>query len=99
MTTITKRHGLARLEVSTQPEFLAGVGKVRGSEWRMEKGMGRMGRKRQLSVKYWVICQLPVKWLLLLTEDLKPLQCFEGMYTGYTMSRLKNYYIMRTFRE
>ena len=98
---MNKLYGLARLEASTQPEFLAGVGKVRESEWGREKGTGGggMGRKRQLSVKYWVICQLPVKWLLLLTEDLKPLQCFEGMYTGYTMSRLKNYYIMRTFRE
>ena len=62
-----------------------------------------MRRKCQLSVKSCVIYQLSGCYYL--TEDLKPLleqfppQFFEGMYTGYTVSRLKNYHIVRTFRE
>ena len=43
MTTMNKLYGLARLEASTQPEFLAGVGKVRESEWGREKGTGGGG--------------------------------------------------------
>ena len=43
MTTMNKLYGLARLEASTQPEFLAGVGKVRESEGGREKGTGGDG--------------------------------------------------------
>ena len=62
MTTMNKLYGLARLEASTQPEFLAGVGKVRESEWGREKGTGGGGwaanASYQLNIGSFVSCQL-----------------------------------------
>ena len=68
------------------------------------RGGRGMGRKYQLNLVSFVSSQLSGCYYL--TERIKPLlgqlltsQFFEGMYIGYTMSRLKNYHIMRTFGE